>query len=253
MSFRRSARQNGEPEHGSLSKETHVAALTPAPELAAKNPIRHPNESEEYRRARQELLIEEIELRRHAEQVASLRRGLPPGGEVAEDYHFVAEDGSDVSLTDLFGEHETLIIYSYMFGPKREAPCPMCTSLMGGLDHKIADVRQRVAIAFTARSPIERIVEAKVARRWRDLPVYSDTSGDYTRDYVSAQDEDIPALNVFSRRDGVLRHFWSDEIGFDMADPDQDPRSAVEMDPLWLLLDTAPEGRGTDWHPSLSY
>ena len=138
-----------------------MAALTPAAELAANNPIRHPDESDEYRRARQELLVEEIELRRNAERIASLRRDLPPGGEVPDDYHFVAEDGSDVSLTDLFGEHDTLIIYSYMFGPQREAPCPMCTSLMGGLDHKVADIRQRVAIAFTARSPIERLIDAK--------------------------------------------------------------------------------------------
>ena len=178
-------------------------------ELAEKNPIRHPNESDAYRRARQELLVEEIELRRHAEHVATLRRNLPPGGEVPRDYQFVAEDGSDVSLTDLFGAHDTLIIYSYMFGPQREAPCPMCTSLMGGLDHKIADLRQRVAVAFTARSPIERLIDAKAARGWSDLPVYSDTSGDFTRDYVSADDADVPAYNVFARRDGAIRHFWS--------------------------------------------
>jgi predicted dithiol-disulfide oxidoreductase (DUF899 family) len=230
-----------------------VAALTSAAELAAKNPIRHPNETDEYRRARQELLVEEIELRRHAEQVAALRRALPPGGEVPQDYHFVAEDGSDVSLRELFGEHDTLIIYSYMFGPQREAPCPMCTSLMGGLDHKITDLRQRVAIAFTARSPIERLIKAKKARGWTDIPVYSDQRGDYTRDYVSAEDGDMPAYNVFTRRDGVIRHFWSDEITGEMADPGQDPRGAVEMDPLWLLLDTVPEGRGTDWHPQLGY
>lgn len=230
-----------------------MAALTSAAELAAKNPIRHPNESDEYRLARQELLVEEIELRRHAEQVALLRRDLPPGGEVPQDYRFVAEDGTEVSLRELFGEHDTLIIYSYMFGPQREAPCPMCTSLMGGLDHKIADIRQRVAIAFTARSPIERLIEAKKARGWTDVPVYSDQRGDYTRDYVSAEDADMPAYNVFTRRDGIVRHFWSDEITGDMADPGQDPRGAVEMDPLWLLLDTVPEGRGTDWHPQLRY
>ena len=230
-----------------------MAALTPAAELAATNPIRHPNESEEYRAARQALLVNEIELRRQVERVASLRRDLPPGGEVPADYHFVAEDGSDVSLKDLFGEHETLIIYSYMFGPQRDAPCPMCTSFMGGLDHKIADIRQRVAIAFVARSPIERLIEAKAARGWRDLPVYSDSSGNYTREYVAPEDPDMPAYNVFSRRDGVTRHFWSDEITGDMADPGQDPRGAVEMDPLWLLLDTTPDGRGTDWRPSLTY
>jgi predicted dithiol-disulfide oxidoreductase (DUF899 family) len=228
-------------------------ALTPPAELAAKNPIRHPNESEEYRRARQELLIEEIDLRRNAERVASLRRRLPPGGEVPDDYRFVAEDGSEVYLSDLFGEHETLIIYSYMFGPERESPCPMCTSLMGGFDHKIADIRQRVAIAFTARSPIERLKDEKALRGWNDLPIYSDTSGDYTRAYVSAEDADMPAYNVFSRRGGVIRHFWSDEITGEMADPGQDPRGAVEMDALWLALDTSPEGRGSDWHPQLTY
>ena len=227
--------------------------LTSAVELAAKNPTRHPHESEQYRSARQELLVEEIGLRRHAERVAALRRGLPPGGEVRADYRFVAEDGSEVSLAGLFGAQETLIVYSYMFGPQREAPCPMCTSLMGGLDHKIDDIRQRVAIAFTARSPIERLVAAKSSRGWRDLPVYSDTSGDYTRDWVSAEDADMPAYNVFTRNDGVIRHFWSDEITGDMADPGQDPRGAVQMDPLWLLLDTTREGRGTDWHPDLTY
>jgi predicted dithiol-disulfide oxidoreductase (DUF899 family) len=230
-----------------------VTGLTPAADLAATNRTRHPNESAEYRRARQDLLVEEIELRRHAEQVASLRRALPPGGKIAQEYHFVAEDGADVTLTDLFGDHDTLVVYSYMFGPQREAPCPMCTSLMGAFDHKITDIEQRVAIAFTARSPIERLRDAKQARGWSDLPVFSDGSGDYTRDYVSAEDADMPAYNVFTRRDGVIRHFWSDEISGEMSDPDQDPRGAVEMDSLWLLLDTVPDGRGTEWRPQLTY
>jgi predicted dithiol-disulfide oxidoreductase (DUF899 family) len=230
-----------------------VTALMPAAEMANTNSARHPNESDEYRRARQELLIEEIELRRHAERVAAQRRALPPGGDVPDDYQFVGEGGAEVTLSELFGEHETLILYSYMFGPKRDTPCPMCTSLMGAFDHKIADIGQRVAVAFIARSPIKRLVEAKLARGWSHLSVYSDTSGEYTRAYVSADDADVPSLNVFLRRDGLIRHFWSDEISSDMADPGQDPRSAVEMDPLWLLLDTTPLGRGSNWYPSLKY
>ena len=227
--------------------------LIPADELAKRNPTRHPNESDEYRAARQALLVEEIDLRRHVERVAEMRRNLPPGGEVPDHYFFVAEDGSHVSLSQLFGDHDTLVVYSYMFGPQREAPCPMCTSFMGGFDHKIDDITQRVAIAFTARSPIERLVEAKRARGWTNVPVFSDESGDFTRAYVSADDEDMPAYNVFTKRDGTVRHFWSEEVGMDMADPGQDPRGAVEMDPLWLVFDTVPEGRGGDWHPSLTY
>ena len=228
-------------------------ALTPAAELAALNPTRHPNESAEYRQARQALLVEEIDLRRQTEHVAEMRRQLPIGGEIARSYRFVAEDGREVTLEDMFGDHDTLIVYSYMFGPQRAAPCPMCTSFMGGFDHKIPDIQQRVSIAFTARSPIERMVEVKKSRGWTKLPLFSDTSGDFTRDYVSAEDADMPAYNVFTRRDGTVHHFWSEEISSDMADPGQDPRSAVEMDPLWLLLDTTPEGRGTDWAPRLSY
>ena len=103
--------------------------LTPGTELAQRNRARFPNESEQYRRARNALLAEEIELRRQIERVAEQRRQLPPGGEVTGDYRFEGEAGP-VSLADLFGDQETLVVYSYMFGPQRERPCPMCTSLM---------------------------------------------------------------------------------------------------------------------------
>jgi predicted dithiol-disulfide oxidoreductase (DUF899 family) len=38
-----------------------------------------------------------------------------------------------------------------------------------------------------------------------------------------------------------------------MTDPGQDPRGAPDLDPLWLMLDLTPEGRGTDWYPKLDY
>jgi len=46
--------------------------------------LHFPNESEAYRRARNALLDEEIELRRQIERVGAQRRALPPGGELAE-------------------------------------------------------------------------------------------------------------------------------------------------------------------------
>ena len=226
--------------------------LKPAAELARTNKTRHPNESAEYRRAREALLAEEIELRRHIERVAEMRRALPPGGEVTRAYEFSGESGK-VTLPELFGNKQTLVIYSYMFGPQREKPCPMCTSFMSTWEAKLPDVEQRIAFAFVARSPIERLVEAKKARGWTRHKVYSDTSGDYTRDYVSATDADMPGYSVFTRRDGVIRHFWSGEMGQAMADPGQDPRGAPDIDPLWTLLDTTPEGRGKDWYPKLGY
>jgi predicted dithiol-disulfide oxidoreductase (DUF899 family) len=226
--------------------------LKPAAELACTNKTRHPNETGEYRRARQDLLAEEIELRRHIERVAELRRALPPGGEVTRNHEFIGETGK-ATLPDLFGDKQTLVIYSYMFGPQREKPCPMCTSFMSTWEAKLPDVEQRIALVFVARSPIERLIEAKKARGWTRHRIYSDMSGDYTRDYVSATDADMPGYTVFTRRDGSIRHFWSGEMGFSTADPGQDPRGAPDFDPLWTLLDATPEGRGKDWYPKLSY
>jgi predicted dithiol-disulfide oxidoreductase (DUF899 family) len=226
--------------------------LKPASELAKKNGVRFPNESNEYRLARNVLLAEEIELRRHIERVAEQRRALPPGGPVSKPYSFEGENGPTV-LSGLFGDKQTLAIYSYMFGPKRERPCPMCTSLLSAWDGEAADVEQRIALVVVARSPMGRLVAFKKERGWRGLKLYSDVSGDYTRDYVSADDADVPAFNVFTRRDGTIRHFWSGEMGSATADPGQDPRGAPDLMPLWTILDSTPEGRGTDWYPKLEY
>ena len=167
--------------------------LVPAREMAERGPVRIPNESAEYRAARTALLAEEIELRRQLERVARQRRALPPGGEVTGDYHFTGEEGP-VDFADLFGDKETLVAYSYMYGPQRARPCPMCTSLMSAWDGDARDIGQRVSFVMIARSPIERLVAFKEERGWRHLRLYSDTDGDYTRDYVHPEDADIPAL-----------------------------------------------------------
>jgi predicted dithiol-disulfide oxidoreductase (DUF899 family) len=226
------------------------AGLVPARELANKNKLRFPHESDDYRRARNALLAEEIELRRHIERVAEQRRALPPGGEVTADYRFQGEDGP-VRFADLFRGKQTLAVYSYMFGPQRARPCPMCTSLLSAWDGEARDIEQRIALAVVARSPIERLVAFKKERGWRNLRLYSDTAGDFTRDY--AKEDDNAAFTVFTRRDGTIRHFWSGEMGFEQADPGQDPRGAPDLMPLWTVLDSTPEGRASDWYPKLDY
>jgi len=229
-------------------------SLVPAAELARRNGVRFPNESGEYRQARDALLAEEIELRRHIERVAEQRRALPPGGEVKKNYRFEGEDGP-VSFADLFNGKQSLVVYNYMFGPQRERPCPMCTSLLSAWDGEARDVEQRVALAIIARSPIERLVAFKKERGWRSLKLFSDMSGEFSRDYHAfpTDDSDDPAFNVFTRRDGTIRHFWGGEMGGITADPGQDPRGAPDLMPLWTILDSTPEGRGTTWYPKLEY
>jgi predicted dithiol-disulfide oxidoreductase (DUF899 family) len=232
-------------------------SLAPARELADTNKAHFPNESAEYRAARNALLIEEIKLRRQLEHVAAHRRALPPGGEIPQDFVFAAETGpvplSTLFGSPLFGNKDTLMIYSMMFGPQRKSPCPSCTSFLTSFNGTAVNLRERVAIAVTARSPIERLKEYKQQRGLANLPFLSDTSGDYTRTYVNAEDADVPGFSVFTRYNGTIRHFYSSEMSGEMADPGQDPRGAPDLDPLWSMLDWAPEGRGTNWYPKLDY
>jgi predicted dithiol-disulfide oxidoreductase (DUF899 family) len=234
---------------------TVTEELPTANELAARSRNRYPNESADYRRARTALLAEEIELRRRIERVAEHRRNLPPGGTVPQDYPFEGRNGP-VTLSALFGDHDTLIVYSFMFGPERERPCPMCTAFLGPLNANTPDLQRKVAVAVVARSPVERLTAFARERGWQHLPLYTDTSEAYGRDYLTWFDEgegDGAGINVFTRRDGTIRHFWGAEMGGETADPGQDPRGAPDMTPLWNMLDVTPGGRDPTWYPKLDY
>ena len=234
--------------------ESESKTLAPAAELARTNPVRIPGESAAYRAARTALLAEEIELRRHIARVAAQRRALPPGGAVSGDYRFEGEEGA-VDFAGLFGDRQTLVAYSYMFGPERERPCPMCTNLLGAWEGNAADIGQQAALVVIARSPIERLKAWKRERGWTDLRLYADLNGAYSRDYFGLLPDgsEIPALNVFTRQDGAIRHFWSGEMTGPTADPGQDPRGAPDPAPLWMVLDCTPEGRPAGWYPKLDY
>ena len=226
--------------------------LVPARELA-KHKRRFPNESDDYRKARQVLLTEEIELRRHIERVAEQRRAMPPGGEVKTAYRFEREDGP-VDFAGLFGDKPTLVSYNWMYGPQRERPCPMCTSFLGSLDDPSRDIRQKVAFAVLGRSPVERQLAFARERGWRNLDFYATVGDDFARDYrgLAPDGSEWPALDVWVKRDGKVRHFWGAEMG-GTEDPGQDARGAPDIAPLWNILDLTPGGRGTDWYPKLEY
>jgi predicted dithiol-disulfide oxidoreductase (DUF899 family) len=111
--------------------------------------LQYPNESREYRAARDSLLTDEQELVDKIKAVAARRRNLPPGGQLKEDYVFQwANDGKvgeRVKFSELFGTKNTLLLYSWMYGPHWDHPCPSCTSLMDGFDRAWYSVSQDAA------------------------------------------------------------------------------------------------------------
>lgn len=235
--------------------------------------LTYPNESAEYRNARNALLLEEMALRRQIEAVAAQRRALPPGGEVPEDYAFerIGENGmpETVEMSKLFGRHDTLILYSFMYGPERSAPCPMCTHLLDSVNGGARHVGQRAALYVVAKSPIARLIAWARERGWSHLQFLSTAGNRYNSDYFGDSskvpevirkrrdpkgggDWDETMFNVFRLVNGTVRHFWGSELTWAPEEPGQHHRSGDAVNALWGLLDMTPEGRG-QFIPKLVY
>jgi len=227
---------------------------------------RFPGESDEYRRARNELLQAEVDLRRRIEAVAALRRTLPLGGEVPTDYTFEEWDvgrnaARPVRLSELFEDgKDTLFLYSFMFIPGErglplESGCPSCTSIIDAVDGEVPHITQRINLAVVAKAPIEQFRAHAQARGWRHARLLSSAGTTYNHDYQAEAPDgsQLPLASVFARRDGKIHHFWSSELFVAPREAGQHPRHVDFMWPVWAVFDRTPEGRGTDWHPQLDY
>ncbi len=219
--------------------------------------ISYPNESSEYRAARDDLLKSEIELRAHIERVAAQRRELPRGGALKEDYEFVElVDGEKrrTRFTELFGDgRDALFLYGFMYSPDMDAACPMCTALIDGLNGQAIHLAQRISVALVAKHEIEEIHRHAEDRGWSQLRLLSSAGNTYNADYHGEQDGDQRTnANVFVRDGDEVRHFWGAELSFEPMMEGGNMRHLDLIWPLWNVLDMTPEGRG-QWYPQLSY
>jgi predicted dithiol-disulfide oxidoreductase (DUF899 family) len=224
--------------------------------------IAFPGESPEYRKARNQLLEQEIRLRAEMEAVAAARRALPPGGVVPEDYVF--EDEGEVRLSELFAPgRDSLAIYSFMFPRdpgddrpgRRDGPCASCVALLDQLDGTALHVAPKMSFAVVARAPAEQLLAFGRERGWRHLRLLSSQHNTYNRDYHAETPEghQRPMLNVFHRDGDTIRHFWASELFYAPAEPGQDPRHVGTLEPSWNMFDLTREGRDPDWDEQLRY
>ena len=241
----------------------------------AGHTIAFPNESREYREARDALFQREVDLQRQMEAVAAQRRSLPPGGEVPEDYVFdrIGDDGAatTVCMSELFGDNDTLMLYHYMFprlcGDERprptsgigselpidEGPCPSCTPLIDMWDGTIAQLDGLGGnLAIVAKAPIEQVAAFAQDRGWRHIGVLSAANCNFRRDYGNdgADGQPLPLLTIFKRwPDGTIRLHWAGEVvfaPFEKDDPEE-PGHLDTVEPLWTLYDVATSPRYRHW------
>lgn len=219
--------------------------------------LRFPNETDEVRQARERVLEAETRARRAVEEAAAARRALPISCEVAEDYRFreLDEQGEvrEVHLSELFGTNDSLIVYSYMFGPEKARPCPMCTPLLQGLSALEHHIRPRVSLVAVAESPPARLRDVAAEFNLQNLRLLCSAGTTYNRDYGGTTDEgDTTMWNTFVRREGKIYHFWGSLLVHTPEEPDMDHRAGDLFSPIFAAFDLTPEGRG-DHYCKLTY
>jgi predicted dithiol-disulfide oxidoreductase (DUF899 family) len=231
--------------------------------------MQFPNETPEYRAARDRLLASELALRRQMEAVAAELRALPEGGAVEQDYVFDEVDAegrvAPVRLSALFGTSDTLMIYHYMFprhsrddrqGPSRglfaslplaEGPCPSCTALIdmweGTMPHFTGLGGNLVIVT---KAPIDLVMAYAREKGWKNTRLVSAAGNSFRRDYGgdAPSGETVPIMTVFRRgADGVIRLHWASELVHAPVDTGQDMRHLGTVEPLWTLFDLTPSGR----------
>ncbi len=219
------------------------------------------NEPADYLARREELRLAEIELMRHGERVAELRRGLPPGAPV-QDYVF--EEGPrdlnagdrptrTVRLSELFSAPDrSLVIYHLMYGKLQTSPCPMCTMWIDGYNGVAQHLAQNVDFVIAAAADPATLRAHARARGWHNLRLLSCGESTFKYDLASedADGEQDSTISVFTRDDqGTIRLFYSSHPR--MAE-NIDQRGLDLLNPVWHMLDLTAAGRG-DWYPELAY
>jgi predicted dithiol-disulfide oxidoreductase (DUF899 family) len=219
------------------------------------------NESSEYLAKREELRLAEIELMRHRERVAEIRRKLPEGAAV-QDYRF--EEGPrdlsagdtpvrTVRFSELFSEpNRSLVIYHFMFGKEQTKACPMCTAWLDGANGIAHHLAQNFDFAVVAAADLPTLRAHARVRGWDKLRLLSAGKNTFKYDFGSEDREgnQDSTVSVFTRdANGTLRHVYT---AHPRMAPDIHERGIDLLAPMWHFMDLTPQGRGV-WYASLAY
>jgi predicted dithiol-disulfide oxidoreductase (DUF899 family) len=199
---------------------------------------------QEWKSAREELLVKEKELTRARDALAAERRRMPRM-EVEKEYRFEGPDGP-ASLVDLFDGRRQLIVYRFFYQPDvttyvpgtgtyPERACAGCSFLADQIAHPAHLNARDTTLAFVSRAPQPEIQGLKARMGWELIPWYTITD-DFDADFDVDQ---WHGTNAFFRDgDRIFRTYFIDRRG-DEA-----------MGTTWAYLDITALGRQEEWEDS---
>ncbi|MBO4258102.1 DUF899 domain-containing protein [Streptomyces griseorubiginosus] len=177
---------------------------------------------EQWRAAREELLVKEEAAMRARDALSAERRRLPMV-EVDKEYVFEGGDGKAL-LPDLFEGRPQLVVYHFMFAPEWDVGCPRCSAFLDQIGH-LAHLRaQGTAFAAVSRAPFTRSLPFKARMGWT-VPWYSSYGSDFNHDFdVTLEREgewvERPGVSCFLRDGERVFHTYSTfERGLDGLGP----------------------------------
>lgn len=187
--------------------------------------------ADEWTQAREELLIAEKEATRALDALAARRRRLPM---VAFGSYTFTSTSGDVTLRDLFGDNNQLMVYQFMdLGP--DALCPGCTNLTDNVPDLKVLADTGIGWATVSNMPIEQIDRVKAEHGWT-VPFYSSRGTSFSDDCGAGGGF---LLSAFLREgDDVYRTYSTTQRGAD--------RLLFSSN----IQDLAVYGRQEDWEDS---
>jgi predicted dithiol-disulfide oxidoreductase (DUF899 family) len=212
---------------------------------------------EDWLEARQRLLTLEKEQTARITALNAERRRMPMV-RIEKKYVFEGPDGP-VTLAELFGERNQLIVQHVMFQPEWDAACPGCTASIDVVPQRLLDqVHSRdTAFVLVSRAPLAKLGAYKAARGWV-VPWYSSADSDFNYDFHATLDksrgsveynyrdlsekleddeaEDVPGYSCFVRDGDEIFHTYSAYS-----------RGTEQTVSAYALLDMTAFGRSEGW------
>ncbi len=202
--------------------------------------------------SRIDLLAEEKALLRARDALTAKRRELPRY-RVDKDYAFTSERGT-LSLPQLFGQHNQLIVYHFMFGPDWQQGCKSCSFWADSFDGIITHLNQRdVAMLCVSAAPLEKLLTFRQRMGWHfdwvssagtsfnnDFGVSGGPGETLVYNYDKPKEDagELPGLSVFTRQGTDVFHTYSCYA-----------RGLDNLNAAYQFLDLVPKGRDEDSLP----